>query len=345
MSVLNNVFNLTTVLKTKIALFISMLSCIITSCATIFNRHGRFVRVYTTRPTVLIYNADTIKTQNNKAFLYVERQKIPLEFSVLTDTGAKKVVQKSTLSFAFITNFFYNYGIGALIDLTTTKRYGYPNIRLNEKDTIERHRPYVTLSKKGDFLLNVSMPMYNWFYFRPDGEPVKNIKGGPGFSMGLDYFHSQKQFLNLSAAVAIDMPDIYLDIKPYGIYEKERTRYLSLSNNHVINKFTIGYGVSYAHNSWEFVNVPNYRDTVSTTLTGRPSQTKSNNALGLVFSTYFKIVAGLNMGIIYRPTFIRFGSADKYEHLLSFDFGYRIPLNKKLFQRPVRSSASRDRKR
>jgi hypothetical protein len=290
----------------------------------------------TKKPTVLINNGDTIRTQNNRAFIYAERQKKLLEFGVLTDTGAKKVVQRSTLSFAFITNFFYNYGIGALIDLTTTKRYGYPNIRLNEKDTIEKHRPYVTLSTKGDFLLNVSMPMYNWFYFRPDGEPVKNIKGGPGFSIGLDYFHSQKQFLNLSATVAIDGLDIS-DIKPYGIFEKERTRYLSLSNNHVINKFTIGYGISYAYNAWEYINAPKYRDSISTSITGRPSQTVSNNALGLVFTSYFKIVAGLNIGVIYRPTFIRFGSVDKYEHLLSFDFGYRIPLKKKRVQHTVRT--------
>ena len=312
-----------------------------TSCATILNRPGRFVRVYTTKPTVLIHNADTIKTQSNLAFIYAERQKKPLEFVVLTDTGAKKVIQKSTLSFAFILNF-YNSGIGALIDLGTTKRYGYPNIRLNEKDTVERPRPYVTISKKGDFLLNISMPMYNWFYFRPDGEPVKNIKGGPGFSMGVDYFHSQKQFLNLSAAVAIDRIDIS-DIKPYGIFEKERTRYLSLSNNHVINKFTIGYGISYAYNAWEYINAPNYRDSTSIPLTGRPSQTISNNALGLVFSSYFKIVEGLNMGVIYRPTFIRFGSADKYEHLLSFDFGYKIPLKKKRFRHPARTFSGHPR--
>jgi len=308
------------------------------------------VVIHTTKPTKIIYNNDTIKTSGDRALLYAKRQKKPLEFVVLTDTGAKKVIQKSTLSFAFISNLMFLYaGVpGFLIDFGTTKRYGYPNIQLNERDTIDRHRPlneHVTTSKKGDFLLDVSFPMVNWFYFRPDGEPDKNIIGGPGFSMGLDYFYSQKQFLNLSAAVAINMPDITLDIKPYGIEEKERTRYLSLSNNHVMNRFTIGYGVSYVHNTWEFVNVPNYRDTVSTPVTGRPSQTKPNNALGLVFSGYFKIVAGLNVGIIYRPTFMRFGSADKYEHLLSFDFRYKIPLNKKLFQHPIRSLPSRERQR
>lgn len=301
--------------------------CLLTSCATIFNQHSQHVKVSTTKPTKLVYKADTIETQNNETFLYAKRQKKPLEFTVLTDTGAKKVIQKSTLSFAFISNFLLNYGVGALIDLTTTKRYSYPNIHLDENNTVIKQTTGVT--KKGDFLLNISMPMYNWFYFRPDGETVKNIKGGPGFSMGLDYFHSQKQFLNLSAAAAIDVPYIPVDIKPRGISEHENTRYLSLSNNHVINRFTIGYGISYTYNAWEYVNGGSYPDSISTPFAGRPSQTISNNALGLVFSSYFKIIAGLNIGVIYRPTFIRFGSADTYEHLLSFDFGYKIPLKKK----------------
>jgi hypothetical protein len=308
-------------------ILILMVCCLLPSCATIFNRPNQHVVVRTTKPTKLIYNNDTISTEYNRAVLHAKRQKKPLEFAVLTDTGAKTVKVESYLSFAYIANIFtYGNIPGLLIDLYTDKRFAYPKILLNDDYSINSLKKSFVESKKGDFLLNISFPMGNWFYLRPDGEPEKNIVGVLGFSMGLDYFHSQKQFLNLSATEAVDVPDIGYR---YGKYEKESTRYLSLSNNHVLNRFTIGYGLSYAHNAWEFVNGPGRRDSISTPLTGRPSQSKSNNALGLVFSGYFKIIAGVNMGVIYRPTFMRFGSADKYEHLVSFDFGYRIPLHKK----------------
>jgi hypothetical protein len=329
--------SITTYLKLMACLTVAC--CLLTSCATLFNRPNQNVRVYTTKPSMLVYHADTIKTNNNQAFLYAKRQKAPLEFIVVTDTGAKKVIVKSTLSFGYYSNIFFYAGFpGLLIDLASIKRYGYPIIQLDQKNAIVRRRPfdnYVTKSKKGDFLLNVSIPLANGFHVNPDGEPMRYIQGGLGISAGLDYFHDDKQFLNLSATAAIDGPHF----EKRGQHEEARTRYLSFSNNHVIGRFSVGYGLAYTHNTWEYVNyegIAYFGEWRVRSSEGRIPITKSNNALGLVFTSYFKIAAGLNAGVIYRPTYIRFGSDNKYEHLLSFDVAYKIPINEQLFKRPAK---------
>jgi hypothetical protein len=325
-------------LNISVSIIVLVGLCLLTSCATIFNGHGRFVKVYTNKPTVLIYNADTLKTQNNQAFLYAERQKKPLEFIVVTDTGAKKVVQNSTLSFAYIANALFYVSIpGLLIDLTTTKRYGYPNIHLNEKDTIERRNPLnreITINKKGDFLFRFSIPFRNDFYMTPRGEETTTITGPGGLSAGVDYFHSDKQYFGFTVTTALD--GVHLD--RVGPYEELRTRYFTLSNNYMIGQFSLGYGIAYAHNTWRYYNsrgVAYFNSREITTSEGRRSEVKSLNSLGVTIPVYFNVIAGLNLGFVYRPTFIRFNTPDryKYEHLLSFDVAYKIQINSKLFER------------
>ena len=75
----------------KPTLYILIVSFFITSCATILNGSHEKIRVYTTKPSKIVYNNETVKTVNNKARLSVERKNEAVEIIVQTDSLEKKI--------------------------------------------------------------------------------------------------------------------------------------------------------------------------------------------------------------------------------------------------------------
>ncbi|MBS1538478.1 MAG: hypothetical protein JST20_12105 [Bacteroidetes bacterium] len=102
------------------------------------------------------------------------------------------------------------------------------------------------------------------------------------------------------------------------------TIYGSVTNNHKIDDFSFGYGLSYGRNNWS------YKDfgRTDTIIPLRESKYKSHLSAGLLLSTYYQLGYYFNIGLVYRPTFIRFVSANtlQYEHIISVDFAWKIPL-------------------
>lgn len=195
----------------------------------------------------------------------------------------------------------------------------------NSTDTVIDNLVNTQNNTKGQFRFIVSFPYINSFYLTPQNENSKNNIGFMGGAFGLDYFYSNNQYANLSFSQILDYYSP-LPLKNYGkIYEVMNSYYLSLSNNHKIERFSFGYGFSFAKNSWEQIN-NNWDENSSK----RKPITKANYALGLVFPAYFQITPTFYLGIIYRPTFLRPNIVPtyKYEYSLSIDIGWRIPLNK-----------------
>ena len=124
---------------------------------------------------------------------------------------------------------------------------------LNPKDTIDN---YVNGQDKtkGQFVLHLSLPYINSFHLSPENEKIKNNIGFMGYSVGLDYFYNTTQYLNLSFAQIQDffLPIAFVDRGDE--YELMTSSFVSLSNNHKINRFSIGYGLSFAQNSWDLRN-------------------------------------------------------------------------------------------
>ena len=75
------------------------LSILMSSCATIFNKPYKVITVYATEPSKIIYNHDTIKTENNKAHLLVKRKKETLKFVASTDSLTNTIEVKLKNSF------------------------------------------------------------------------------------------------------------------------------------------------------------------------------------------------------------------------------------------------------
>jgi hypothetical protein len=66
------------------------------------------------------------------------------------------------------------------------------------------------------------------------------------------------------------------------------------------------------------------------TMALKPHKSKSNIALGLVFPVDFQLGRRFYIGVIYRPTFFRFGVVKnfRYEHLISVDFSWKLRIKK-----------------
>ncbi len=296
----------------KQALYILLISVLMTSCASI---------IY------IVVNNDTIKTINNKANLTVKRKKEELRITAYTDSLSKNLRIKPKNSSAYWDNILL-YGIGMLIDMNNPKRYSYPQkIYINSADTINRYFRYGQVNNKGELYLHLSLPHINSFSLVPENEPRKTNIGCWGLTIGLDYYHAKNQFVNLGISGVSDFFVPFpaaVDIS--GEYELMYSSYISLSNNHKFKRFSLGYGIAYGKNIWDlryynqFNPPPPTRDPIK----------KSSNALGLIFPTYFQLGERFNMGIVYRPTFYRPDTTNKfkYEHLISIDFAWKIRLKR-----------------
>jgi len=159
----------------------------------------------------------------------------------------------------------------------------------------------------------------------PENEGIKVDFGLGGTTIGLDYYHSKNQFVYFGISAVSASKMWYTSDKRE--YEIMSSSYIILSNNHKVGRFSIGYGLSFARNDWEFYRwelVDNKFEIP------RKISTKSHNAFGLIFPTYYQFGNYFNLGVVYRPTFYRPNMTDKfiYEHLISIDCAWKIRLKR-----------------
>ncbi|MEA3445051.1 MAG: hypothetical protein U9R19_10045 [Bacteroidota bacterium] len=196
---------------------------------------------------------------------------------------------------------------------------------LSSKDSVNGNNIEDQNMSKGMFRFIVSFPYINSFYLQPKNENSKNNTGFMRVTFSLDYFYKTNRHINLSFSQIVDFfsPLPFRDY--WKVYEVMDSYYISLSNNHKVNRFSFGYGFSFAQNNWELIN--NGWDESSTT---REPVKKTNYAFGLVSSSYFQLTPTFHLGIVYRPTFLRsdIEPTFKYEHTISIDIGWKIPIGK-----------------
>jgi hypothetical protein len=215
-----------------------------------------------------------------------------------------------------------------LVDMNSPKRYTYPGkIHINSADTISKYYHYSQSKNKGELHLHLSLPHINLFCLKPQNETYKINTGFWGLSVGLDYYHSNNQFINLGASGVLDffLPfPAAVDLN--GEHEFMSSWYISLSNNHRLGRFTLGYGLSYGENAWSL----RYFDWLDPPPPTRDPVTRRHNSLGLIFPAYFQLYQHFSIGVVYRPSFYRPNIKDKfsYEHLISIDFAWKIRLKK-----------------
>lgn len=295
------------------------------SCATLSNLPHTETLVRTSQESKIIVEKDTFQTVNKKARIKLKRSSDSVNFQVVYQKDTVTVPLKSKLAPEYYGNIFTNFGIGMIIDNKSLKKYTYPSRVYvnfdNQEDKVLYKKPFQS-HNKGDWSIDIFIPYINHFNLNPTGESYKINTGFLGFSLGLNYHYSVNKFLQFSATTASDIvvpfpaPITYDDE-----YEIMTNSFLSISNHHLIGNFDIGYGVSLGNNIW----AKNFTGTENNYYSIR------NRTIGLKISTMYRISNSFYMGLLYRPTFFSLKPEEnnRYEHLLSFSFGWRVPIIRK----------------
>jgi hypothetical protein len=307
----------------KAILLILSTACLFSSCATIFNDKHKIVGIFTNKPASIIYQNDTFLTdKKNRLLLPVLRSKQPLNLIVFDDSLSKKVTVPYITSPTFYWNIYNGIQpVGFFIDWKNPKRYTYSDrIYVNLRDTVNTFES-VNYAKKAVFL-NLSFPLYNNLRMQYERED-KDVKFGLiGLSAGLEYCYKSKKSLSFSMVV-IPNSGYGFDGLNSRIAKDLSTNYMSLTHNHFMKKWTIGYGISYGKN---YIKEGDFERSI-------PYSLKSYNVWGLETNAYYRVGNVFQIGLKYRPTFYRFDAENpiEYEHLISFDLRFKLPLNEVKF--------------
>jgi len=109
-----------------------------------------------------------------------------------------------------------------------------------------------------------------------------------------------------------------------------RSRYsilTNLSNNHLLlqKRLSLGYGLSYGYDTWNTIH-----HGIAQEGEKQENIHRTSHSLGFVFPVYYYTRRSFYLGMVYRPMLVQFahGTHFKYQHSISFDFGWRIRLTK-----------------
>lgn len=297
-----------------------LLPLLFTSCATLLNGNYRPMVVHTAKPSKITYDGGTVSCPA-QALITLKRSPEPAEITVTSDSISTKYSFAARNSLAYYANIVTNYGIGMLIERGNPKRYSYPRkVYIDSLGNLSFHPRHDLQEKRaGNLDLFVSLPYASSFLLHPEGENSKSSFGFLGFATGLDYYTSKKNFLNLTAGAVLDFSLPFPAPIDYGgTYETMHSVYFTLSNNHVVDRFSLGYGLSYNVNTWNRLHGMDVDET-----TALPEVTKRQASMGLHFSTYYRSRKSFRIGLVYRPSLI---GPNGYEHVVSLDLGWTVRL-------------------
>lgn len=355
-------FNFTIMTKLKVSWLILCI-LFLNSCATIFIKKDHKVNIYSNLDNAQVKIKDS--THNLPTTIRLKRSKQPLKVTLLdTNAFTKEYILKPRFDpIAFSGNimfFFYVAPIGYLIDYKTENGFYYGNhIFLDKNDSTGIFRPssikefpskqareyfhksfpkqkkqpqtaleYFSKSfptHKGQINWTISLPYVNNFHLKPQDETLKNNTGFWGIATGLEYFYKDNKFLNTSLSLNSDIFVPFPASPGYDSeYETMSSIYISLNDNFKIKRFSLGYGLNYSFNNWSlrnagFDSIPPLREPI----------TRISESIGLNANIYHQFGRKFFVGVIYRPTFFKISPKTRfeYEHLISFEFVWKIKLN------------------
>ena len=304
---------------------------LMTSCATLFNAPHKNVAIFTTEPSIIIHEQDTIETIQNRVNLQVKRQNAPMTIVAITDSLTKTINVAQKKSPAFWLNIPFSYGLGMLVDMRNPRRFSYPGtIFINSADASGSYSQFGRRNQQGEFYLHISFPAINHTIMSPRDEGIKNRTGIGRFTFGVDYYHSKNQFVhlgfsNVSGGVRSSSSQFILGTVVE--FERLTTRYISLSNNHKFTRLSVGYGLAFAQKTLTFTELIFFLWIFPM---GGETVRKNHNAFGFVFPVHYQLGEFFHIGLVYRPTFFRPNMPDRfvYEHSISLDLTWRIGLNR-----------------
>jgi hypothetical protein len=291
---------------------------LLSSCASIMNQPTTKIKISSDNSIDIAVGNDNYKIEYEEK-VHVKRQKDSLIIIARQDSLTNTFILKPKNSFNYYANVL-SYGLGFIWDSKSEKRYTYQrNLYLDfSSQSLRKFRP----NKKGQLDIQFSLPHINTFYLQPQNESTKSNTGFWGITGGLEYYYKDNKSLGLSISAVSDFFVPFpaaVDIS--GEYELMSSTYISLTDNLKIRDFSIGYGINYSKNNWDL----RYYDAFDPVPPTREPVFKSSQSFGLTLNSYYRLGKHFNIGVIYRPNFIRIKPSTDfvYEHLISVDFAWK----------------------
>jgi hypothetical protein len=289
-----------------------------------------------------------------KYTIEAERSKKPLDVVVTDSMGTYALEHKSRLHKAVAANVI-NYGSGLIIDLFHPQARFYPDLYVDggryatfrqvkhaRRDYLLTRRDY--LLTRGQTHLTLGLPWTNFFSTLPDAlGRRRNNAGFIGMSLGAEYFYADRHSAALEVSGIIDafLP-VLAPIDFSGWHEFNDAVNFSLTHNHHTRYFSFGYGLNMPITRWRYWRYKlamEEEDLDKPGPLGDKEFTEIHWKLGAAFNVYYKLGGRIRCGVVYRPTFYRFGSSKPwaYEHSISidlkFNFNLRSPVRRSVGQR------------
>lgn len=180
-------------------------------------------------------------------------------------------------------------------------------------------------AKKGQTNFIVGIPYVNNFHLEPVGESSVNSTGFFGFSTGIEYFYTNKNYfaVNFRAVTDYELPILL----PYMTYNELISVSFNLLHNHKIQRFSVGYGINYTKNRWsKDIEYDEYGEIVENS----ESIAKNNKALGITLNSYYQVSPIFYLGLNYNQSLLNLNDSynSQFEHVISLDFVFKFSLNK-----------------
>lgn len=307
-----------------LSFFLILVMYIFSSCALLFNKRTTKVELFSEKPYKVVAQFDTLIVNSCGTKIRTLRSDIPLLIEVLNDSTKKHIFINPIASSAFLADFFCGSLVSAYIDMQSKKRFDYPKYILLTPENIERpYKRHWNYDRTGDVNLNIYSPCLNIYGFDPKNSIHNFIDKFMGLNLGIDVYYTPRQFLNLSVGITggFHKPkNEYFDMDNWAL-----SKYATLSNNHKIQRLSVGYGICVAN------NVRLYYDGILAKEEFYKENINDFFTIGLVFPSYLQIGRIFEVGLVYRPSFFLFSDALNfhYEHVISIDFAWKFNIYRK----------------
>lgn len=298
------------------------------SCATVFNSPAKVIWLKSSEPAKVTLNNESYQVGKRRTQILVPRSKRPLKLTFDTDSLHREVEIPSRNSPAYLFNAYPGptFIYGFFIDRHKDKRYTYPeHIYIDLKDSSKTVKSFVP-SKAGQFDLDVTIPYVNGYYFKPAGEASHSTIGFMGIQAGLNYYYKQNNFAGVQFGTSTAFFVPFPAPVTYGpIHEHFTASWINLNHGFQKNRLRVFYGLTFGQNRW-VLEADRSEDSTAYYLT--EYRERISGVLGLNAGANYQLGRRFNLGLQYRPTFIRPGRGDiQFEHHLSIVLGWRYILN------------------
>lgn len=310
---------------------IAVLLLCLTSCATITNSKTYALRVNTNAQNASAKVYDSV--YKLPADVEVTRSNKPLQVTLTYDTITRDYnVKSKTMSKSSVGNILFGglYPEALLVDLLTKKGYYYGDeIFLDISDSLaEAKRIFLTPkyvpNQKNSFNIDIALPYVNGFLFQPEGQGVRKGIGFIGISGGVEYFYKNNKFAKINTGITTNYPFPFPAAVIFdGGREIFNSYYVTFTDNYQLNRFSLGYGLSYSSYKWKY----NYGDD---NYNNEKNKREKGQSLGLSLNTYFRLGRYFQVGVLYTPTLVSIKPQTEllYQHSISFELLWKIQIKK-----------------